>query len=343
MNDKPILIDALHICMGGGLMILDYLVDNLLESKVNFSLLKDIRCPKLSSEDKIQSITVLPSDIKIRKNYYRAHRNDFSAVLCFGNIPPAIRLNVPVHTYLHNVSLLRIPTDYGSIKKVKSYFKRRYIKYYSCNTDTWIVQTENTARLVKEKLAKRNQPIKVFPFFRIPNDINRTEKEQREDYVFIGDYTSAKGHEYLVDAWEKLYQRGFNCTLHLTVSESRFVKVIDSAISRGAKICNHGKISFDKVIELYNKSKAIVYPSLNESLGLGIVEALKAGCDVIGCNLPYMNSVCEPSVKFQPYSSDSIVDAVLKYERGGVNESRLIINDKVGEFINYLKFFGTND
>lgn len=340
---KPILIDALHICMGGGLMILDYLVDSLLESKVNFSLLKDIRCPKLSSEDKIQSITVLPSDIKIRKSYYHEHQNDFSAVLCFGNIPPAIRLNVPVHTYLHNVSLLRIPADYGTVKKVKSYFKRRYIKHFSCNTDTWIVQTDNTASLVREKLAERDQPIEVFPFFRIPKDINRTKKERREDYVFIGDYTSAKGHEYLVDAWEKLYQRGFNCTLHLTVSEPKFIKVIDSAISRGVKICNHGKISFDKVIELYNKSKAIVYPSLNESLGLGIVEALKAGCDVIGCNLPYMNSICIPSVVFEPYSSDSIVDAVLKYESGEVNKSNLKIGDKVTDFIKYLKCFGQND
>lgn len=333
---KPILIDALHICMGGGFNLLDYLVDNLIEIGVNFVLLKDIRCPKLKSEEKIRNLIVSSTDNKSRNKYYRTHRNDFCSVLCFGNIPPCIHLDVPVHTYLHNVSLLKIPSDYGICQKMKSFLKKIYIRHLSLNTDTWIVQTSNTANLVKDNLLKGEQKIEIFPFFRIPNNMNHIAKSERTDYVFIGDYTSAKGHEYLVEAWEKLSKIGFNHTLHLTVSESHFTKVINSAISHGVKICNHGKISFEEVVELYNKAKATIYPSLNESLGLGIVEALKAGCDVIGCNLPYMTSVCKPSISFQPYSSDSIVEAVLAYESGTYNESKLIIRDMVKDFIKYL-------
>ena len=39
--NKPILIDALHICMGGGLMILNHLIDNIVEADVDVVLLKD--------------------------------------------------------------------------------------------------------------------------------------------------------------------------------------------------------------------------------------------------------------------------------------------------------------
>lgn len=333
---KPVLVDALHICMGGGLMILDYLIDNLVEEGVDFVLLKDIRCPRLSSEDNIGRLVTMSSDNKSRNKYYRSHRYDFGSVLCFGNIPPCIRLDVPVHTYLHNVSLLKIPADYGMARRLKSYLKKKYIQYYARNTDTWIVQTSNTACLVRDNLARKGQKIEIYPFFRIPKNMDRTPIQNRTDYVFIGDHTCAKGHEYLVEAWEKLSEKGLNRTLHLTVSEPPFARVIESAVSRGANICNHGKIGFKEVIELYNKSKATVYPSLNESLGLGIVEALKAGCDVIGCDLPYMKSVCEPSVLFQPCSPDSIVEAVLAYENGNARESKLSIRDMVKDFIKYL-------
>lgn len=343
MNNKPILIDALHINMGGGLMILNHLVNNLVAQMVDFVLLKDIRCPKLQSEDEIPHMETLSSDTKTRNDYYKAHRHDFRTVLCFGNIPPGIRLPVKVYTYLHNVNLLTIPHDYPLKHRVISFLKKHYIRHYSKNTDAWIVQTSYTAQLVRNHLASDKQPIFEFPFYYIPDSINRIPKHNRSDYVFIGEHTGAKGHEYLVEAWEKLSKLGIKRTLHLTVTEPQFVEVINVAISRGANICNHGKISFNDVVELYNKSKATVYPSLNESLGLGIVEALEAGCDVIGCDLPYVKSICEPSGIFKPRSSDSIVDAILDYENGGLEESKLTIRDMINDFINFLYDYEQKD
>lgn len=334
---KPILIDALHICMGGGLMILNHLVNNLVADGMRFVLLKDIRCPRLESEDKVIEMVILSSAPRKRRMFYKSHRNDFSKVLCFGNIPPQIRLDVPVITYLHNVSLLKIPADYSLKAKILSNIKKRYIKYYSKNTDVWVVQTSNTANLVAANLAKAAQPILQFPFYRIPNDICRTDKQDRKDYVFIGDYTNAKGHEYLVDAWTKLSESGFNSTLHLTVSNPDFIQYINRAINEGAHIINHGFVPFEEVIKIYNLSKATVYPSLNESLGLGIIEAVEAGCDVIGADLPYMHSVCKASILFKPCDADSIAEAVIDYEKSRHPSTTLRIKDTVSEFISFIK------
>ena len=87
---------------------------------------------------------------------------------------------------------------------------------------------------------------------------------------------------------------------------------------------------------LYRKSVATIYPSHNESLGLGIVEALTAGCDVIGADLPYIYSICKPSETFDPYNPESIADAVVAYERNR-NKSILIARNKIDGFINLLK------
>lgn len=336
MPMKPILIDALHINTGGALMILNHLVNNLEARDVSFTLLKDNRCPQLQSEDKIVDLHILSADIKTRNHYYKAHRNDFSAVLCLGNIPPAIRLDVAVHTYIHNVNLLELPADNPLKKNIGNLLKKFYICHYAKNTDTWIVQTNNTATLVRRHLPCTQQTVLEYPFYYIPNNINHIPKTQRKDYVFVGEHTFAKGHEYLIQAWTKLAHKGFDHTLHLTVKSKNLTPLIDQAISQGAKIQNHGYISFKEVVRLYNKSKATIYPSINESLGLGIVEAIEAGCDVIGCDLPYIHSVCSPSKVFKPRDPDSIVEAVLQYEKGQRATTSLRIKDMVNEFIDYL-------
>lgn len=341
---KPILIDALHINTGGALMILNHIVNRLVAKDVDFTLLKDDRCPRLRSEDKVKKMDMMSCKESVRKRYYKAHRNDFKDILCLGNIPPAIKMPVPVHTYIHNVSLLEIPKDYSLQWKLKTFLKRLYIRRLSSYTDTWIVQTTNTANLVRRHLPCKGKEILIFPFYEIPIGIRTDNEKNRTDYIFVGEHTYAKGHEYLIDAWVKLSEElKEECpVLHLTVGSNTLKPYINDAISKGAKIHNHGHILFSEVCRLYHKCKATVYPSLNESLGLGIVEAIEAGCDVIGADLPYLYSVCKPSEAFTPKSVDSIVSAVMKYQSGKSTMSQLTIQDEADGLIDFLTTDSSN-
>lgn len=323
--------------MGGAFMILNHFIDRLTTNNINFVLLKDFRCPKLRSEDHIKQLVVMPSGEFERIKYYKGNRKSFSAVLCLGNIPPAIKMPVPVHTYIHNVSLLLIPKDYPLFLKVKTFIKRCYISLLAKNTDSWIVQTENTENLVKCYLPDESKPVFRFPFYYIPEDINHVPYINRTDYVFVGECTKAKGHEYLIEAWTKLARMGFNKRLHLTVSDHATCLDIEKAQRSGANIINHGYGAFEKIIEYYNMSKATIYPSLNESLGLGIIEAVEAGCDVIACDLPYVHCISSPSATFKACDSDSIVNAVIEYEKNQLPRTRLLIHDMADELIDFIQ------
>lgn len=334
---KPILIDALHINTGGALMILNHLVNKLVSREIDFVILKDNRCPKLDSEEKIHKLISLSSDNRTRNNFYKNHQKDFHSILCLGNIPPGMKMPSPVYTYIHNVSILEIPSTYPFQWKIKNILKRYYIKYLAKYTDKWIVQTSHTASLVKKHLPCKGKDIHIFPFYHVNDRMNKTDRNRRTDYTFIGEHTNAKGHEYLLEAWIKLSKTGFDKTLHLTVGSPTFKPEVDKAIKCGAKIVNHGHISFDEVVEVYNMSKAIIYPSLNESFGLGIVEAVESGCDVIGADLPYLHSICSPSLVFKPASADSIVEAVLKYEtKENIRKTVLSAKDMADDLINFL-------
>lgn len=333
---KPILIDALHINMGGAYMILNHFVDRLVANQVDFVLLKDDRCPKLDSEDGVPHLVVMSSATKVRDAYYRAHRDEFHSVLCLGNIPPCIKMPCKVHTYIHNVSLLKIPADYPIVWKAKAWLKRTFIRHYASNTDTWVVQTSNTANLVREYLPCKNKEVLIYPFYRISEALKADVAGERNDYCFIGEHTNAKGHEYLIEAWRMLARTRFQGVLHLTCSSKRIIPLIEKAKAEGARIENHGFVPFAEVVKIYKQCKATIYPSLNESLGLGIIEAAEAGCDVIGCDLPYMHSVCEPSVLFEVKNAQAIVDAVILYELGDSPKTKLTIRDMADELIEVL-------
>lgn len=338
---KPVLIDALYINSGGGLSILQRLIGGLKDSKVDYILIKDQRCKRLEGEDYAKEVIVIPPSMIKRHCFYLAHKNDFCSILCFGNIPPSIKMSSPVHTYFHNLSILIPPKTYSKKRRVLFSFKRFIIKVLSRNTDTWIVQTSFTASILEEKIGNnKKKPFFIYPIYTLPDRISGVEREWRSDYLFIGDYTYSKGHDVLLRAWEKLYNMGRHLVLNLTVNRrpatEPFCQKLDSAIKNGVPIINHGFVPFDRVCDLYARSKAIVYPSQLESLGLGIVEGITAGCDVIVSDLPYAHAICKPSETFNPNDDQSIVDAVLRYELGNSPKSILTIKDCLDELIELL-------
>lgn len=341
MNSSPILIDALYINSGGGLAILNRLVDSLKVKGIDYILIRDRRCPVLRSEDSAREVVVMNPSIKERHIYYKNHKKDFQSILCFGNIPPTIKMQSKVHTYFHNLSVLKTPDTYSRKRKILFTLKRILITLLSKNTDTWVVQTTNTENMVKQYIGNKKKPFYIYPIYNLPNLNITPSNNRRSQYLFVGDYTFSKGHDVLLKTWEKLHLMGKDPILNLTVNRrpvtEAFCRKLDIAISNGVPIQNHGIVPFDKVSDLYAMSKVVVYPSQLESLGLGIVEGISAGCDVITSDLPYAHAICKPSETFDPNDPDSIVEAILRYEEGNSPKSILTIHDCVNELIDLLK------
>ena len=335
MNNKtPILIDALYINAGGGLGLLEYLLEVLVDNEIEVCLLKDTRCRRLSCEEKLHQVYELKAGLYNRYKFYSRNRTQFRMVLCFANVPCPVKMPCPVYTYVHNANLLQIPSDFTLLNKILAYGKQLVIRALSANTDDWIVQTRNMESLLKN-IVRNKDKVHIIPFYKIP--ACEEGPDDRTDYILVGNYTGTRGHELLLEAWIRLQKRGRTPVLHLTVDNESFCTLIDKAANDGIKVINHGIISFDKVFDIYRKCKATVYPSLNESLGLGLIEALEAGCDVIAPDLPYVWSVCQPSETFDLGDVDTMVDAILKYDEGKSRNSVLTINNKIEDLIDILR------
>ena len=333
-----ILIDSLYINTSGGRRLLEYLVMELQKRNVDFYFLADARC--YGQFDSCKHVRYMKASLWERKKFYEKKADSFSSVLCFGNIPAPINLKVPVYTYFHNINLLTLAEAHSLLSKVKSWLKREVFRHYKKNTDYWLVQTTNTANELVKNLCEKEERVKLMPFYELPDLLcDLADIPHGDDYVYISDYyKGAKGHETLLDAWKLLHNKGIDITLHLTIHErnTEFIAEIEKARDEGVKVINHGFVSFEKVIDLYKTSKVLIYPSHNESLGLGIIEAVTAGCDVIGADLPYLHAICKPSVVFDPYSSKSIVDAVIEYEKETSLKTTLLINNRIEDMVDLL-------
>ena len=325
--------------MGGGQILLDYLLSKLLERNLDFVFLKDIRCPQLSCENRISQIEIRKANIKERKTFYKVHKNDFSFVLCFGNIPAPIKMPCKVYTYVHNINLLKIPQDFPWKKKFINLLKQRFIAFFGDNTDGWIVQTSNMETCLKRTLPYKGKSVLILPFYNIPECFKKQKNNQveRTGYVLVGDHTGTRGHKELLEAMRILKQKGFTPKLHLTVSECNpFVHEIKLAIRDGIQIENHGIIPFEQLAGVYGLCKATIYPSINESLGLGLIEAVEAGCDVIVPDLPFAHAICRPSEVFVHRTPEEIADAIIRYEDGLSKKSELIIHNCIEELLDLL-------
>lgn len=332
-----ILIDSLYINGSGGLALLRYLIDTLQSKNIHFFLLADKRC--IGVFDDLTNCQYIEASLYKRYVYYKKHKENFDSVLCFGNIPPPIKLNVPVHTYFHNINLLTL-NEAGGYGYILSWAKRWVYRLLKENTDYWVVQTSNTEKELLIHLKEKKDRVLIMPFYNIDIFKRGNTNQHGNDYVFVANYTGAKGHDELLEGWLILQKWGINGKLHLTIGNehTRFLQKLEELNYCNNTIVNHGFVPYEDVVDLYQSSKAIIYPSHNESLGLGIVEAIEAGCDVIASDLPFVHSICKPSVVFDPFSPESIAEAIMRYEQGDSPRSVLLISNQISDLIEVIEY-----
>ncbi|WP_164123648.1 glycosyltransferase [Sphingobacterium sp. xlx-130] len=332
-----ILIDGIFVNNGGGKILLDYLVGELEKTNLEVYYLIDSRLSSSYSVKKTNLIEYLDADLLKRNLFYRKKGSLFSKVLILGNVPPLVRLNAKVFTYFHNTIYLGIPKEFSLIEKIRYFFKIFIIKWYKRNTDIWLVQTESVRDRLRTDFGNKTDVL-VMPFY--PSYSNEMHQEKIKDtFLYVSNAQPNKNHFRLLEAFRKSYDKMNRGRLIVTVNENfkDIIRDIQESQMRGYPIDNLGFVKREDLKAVYEKSEFVIYPSLSESFGLGIVEGIEFRCKVIASDLDYTFAVCEPSKVFNPRDIDSIEKAISDAFREVLPESKLLVSDKVIDLINLLR------
>ncbi len=336
-----ILIDAVYINNSGGKVLLDCLVDEIEQHGINVFYLFDDRCRS--------SFCTIPDSRKLfakngmlaRYKFYLQHKKMLDKVLCFANVPPLLKLeNVIVATYFHNCALLADRFyDYFVGKRLHLLAKIVVISLLKNNSDYWFVQSDNVKQLLAKKININHKKINILPFYKLDNLSTGYVYRQTNTFIYPAANIAYKNHLGLLKAWDILHKKGYNPPLHITLStmdpvlEEQYLTLIN----KGANVVNHGFLPAAELKKLYLASEYLIYPSLSESLGLPLIEAIHFGCKVVAADLAYVHAAITPSALFDPTNPESIAFAVERCLHEKMIKSDCLIENKIQELIDFIQ------
>lgn len=332
-------------------MLLQYLVDQLNERGLPFFVLKKETTVLNATVDQYADVDIsLLNRRSVLRSYIR--RLSPATLLCFGNFPPPFRSGVRTITYFHNPHYVKghDKRNFSRRHELNRILRRAYLQVNLHHSDLFVVQTPFIARAFANTFSVDQARIQVLPFYnqeRIEaiaheQEVARTVKQPRT-FLYASSSEPHKNHLNLLKAWELLVDRGGAPVLYLTVSPSgpyttdRLRSEISRLQAKGAPINNLGMVAYDDLLRLTYRCSACIFPSVNETLGLGLVESYWMGNAILASRRPYLPDVVTPSADFDPHDPAAIADAVTHYVREEpMPKPQLMLANRIDTFIDLL-------
>ena len=139
-----------------------------------------------------------------------------------------------------------------------------------------------TAASVRSCLAGRNRDIAVAPYGCFPSvDQAKVDDERRQkpQVLFVGQGTQRKGLHHLLKVWRSGFHHMADLTLVVNQMDPGIITLSDALPSPPRMMSN---LTHKELENEFQKADIFVLPSLVEGFGLVYLEALAAGCHVIG-------------------------------------------------------------
>jgi glycosyltransferase involved in cell wall biosynthesis/ubiquinone/menaquinone biosynthesis C-methylase UbiE len=198
--------------------------------------------------------------------------------------------------------------------------KGRWVRHSIQQCTTLTLQTHALADAVLDVVDIEPDLVRVVPHG--PGNVVHIESRRRAHSAerirlgYVSIFGVQKGFGTLLDVAERLKATGcdFELVLTLNPAHREMKRLLDEIASRGLGdvIHNIGDIDADKVSEIYDEIDIFVFPSLCESFGMSLVEALARGVPVLASDTHSNREVAgTAALYFPPDDVDEIVRQVL--------------------------------
>ncbi|MEM6964539.1 MAG: glycosyltransferase [Bacteroidota bacterium] len=343
-----LLIDALNIVSSGGKVLLDYLEQQLKAKGIEYVILGNELIQPQSNTKKKSRFSFGGLSLRRKLLQENIERLKPTTVFCFGNfpMPQRFRGDYRVITFFQNALLLKSEGNHAfNLKEfLMLQIKKFYLKNNLKNTDYFIVQTSLIKKRFLQQYKVSSDRCIVLPFYdeeklinfrnsNVPTRISGT-------FIYPSSHQPHKNHKHLLDAWEYLLSNDLTPRLYLTLpkikgTEALFTK-IESLNQRGAQIKNLGIVPSDVLFGWIQKCQYVVYPSLEETIGLSLVEGVILGAKILVSEKPYYQPVVKPSLTFAPDDPMDIAKHVQYALQNELPPSEVILHSKTPELLDFL-------
>lgn len=215
-------------------------------------------------------------------------------------------------------------------------FQRYWVLKGVMSSEAVIVQTDAMKQSLAALLPDVAERVKVIPSgYRISQGDSAIRDEKRRlidevagvKLIYVSHPGEYKNHELLIRAILRIAEKMPSVKLMLTIdpvnatdpSCRELVRMLVERILKEVKKVGAdnymvwlGVLTSDEVAYALSKSDLLVFPSLSESFGLPLAEAMAAGCPIAAADLPYAHDVAvDAAAYFDPRDPDSLADCVV--------------------------------
>jgi len=133
--------------------------------------------------------------------------------------------------------------------------------------------------------------------------------ESNKLFFYPASFEPHKNHKILFNVFRTLSKNSFNnIKLLVTINSSQIpIKYKDN--NQIIFLGNQQQTTIHKIYEIVD---FLIFPSINESLGLPLIEAKLHDLPIIASNLDYVYDVCKPKYTFNPYSEEDIYHKIVE-------------------------------
>jgi glycosyltransferase involved in cell wall biosynthesis len=124
--------------------------------------------------------------------------------------------------------------------------------------------------------------------------------------LYVSHAAAYKGIDVLLEASRLLRDEGFPCTTWLTIAPEDWPEGVaryQAFIERhglGDRVRLLGRVPHEAVHRVYRAADLFVYPSLCESFGFPLVEAMASGLPIVAADLPLCREMCGEAATYYP-------------------------------------------
>lgn len=330
-----ILIDALNIRKGGGLVLLNYLISSLEKAELNYLVLINNENNETYRYKAIFNGKYLLSRNKFLKDCIKQYQP--STLFCFGNFAPNFKItNCRVITYVHN-SLMTISKKDQHLRlklNFRNVIKMYYFNKTKNNAQIFLFQKEQVLNEFARFYGIDKQKMKKIPFFD-SEQLNLLDSSFKieDQFIYPSNYSSHKNFELLITIWEELAKANYYPRLILTIdAPKKLAKKINELVKKGVQIKNMGEIQHEKMLHLIAQSAYCIYPSKVESFGLGLIESCYLNCKII------VSEKIKTEILNQEMNYDINSDLIIQLLSNKIDLTKnILVDNKIKELIDELK------
>lgn len=338
------IIEATQTFSPGNVELLVYLLNKIEEKKVETTVYlgHDLVFNKLSEYNYRYLKLEKSSGLQTIARFTERREN----VLFFCSYPPIVK-NKNSIVYFHS-AFFSNPFKFLKDKKLSKKIKftrlivHYLIKFFNRKVDYFYCQTSEIEKELNNQF--KGIRVKKMPFYN-DSELKKISYEKANNFEFDFFYPATPDiHKNFFNLFEAIkivvLKRQVKLCVTIHPKATQYIEEIEK-VNRYLNyeaIVNVGRVEKSKVLELFINSKALIFPSLEESLGLPLIEAAFISCPIIGSNLPYIYDVVENPIVFDPFDSKDIADKMTRFLDGEYdnNIQKNKIENKVDEIITYF-------